>query len=100
MKLYDTDVESLLILAKAYREQGDYDSSYQRIQQASELDGSNEDVLATYAMILVELQGAYAGDLYLQGLITQMPGKLIFRRTRGEILMGEEKYEDAIDVFN
>jgi len=100
LKLYDTDIGAMLILSKAKKELGDYETAYQLIQQASELDPTDDDVQATYAKILVEIQGAYAGELYLDSLITQMPGKLVFRRTKGELLIEEERFEDAIDVFN
>ncbi|MCB0377508.1 MAG: tetratricopeptide repeat protein [Bdellovibrionales bacterium] len=99
LDLYDTDIESILIMAKAYLGIGDYEEAFQFSQRALELDSSNEDAQVTYARVLIGLQGTQAGIDRLKALIASFD-KVVYIRALGEVLMDEERFSEAIQAFN
>lgn len=98
LELYDTDIPSLIILAKALNAQGDPEEGFKYLQRALELDNSNEEVQITFANILAALQGTDAGINHLDSLISKY-GKVIYMRAIGELLAKEERNEEAIQYY-
>ncbi len=98
LELYDTDIESLIILAKALNEQGDPEEAFKYLQRALELDNSNDEVQITFAQILAALQGTDAGIDHLDSLISKY-GKLVYMRAIGELLTKEERNNEAIQYY-
>ncbi len=98
LDLYDTDIESLVILAKALNEQGESEEAFKYLQRALELDNSNDEVQITFAQILAALQGTDAGIDHLDSLISKY-GKLVYMRAIGELLTKEERNEEAIQYY-
>lgn len=98
LELYDTDIESLLIMANALHRQGEYEQAFKHIQQAMELDSSNEDVHIAFAHIVAALQGTDAGISYLDSLIGKY-GKVSYIRGLGELLVTEERNQEAIQYY-
>jgi tetratricopeptide (TPR) repeat protein len=98
LELYDTDIDSLIILAQALNEQGEPEEAFQYIQQAMELDGSNELVHTNFAKIIAALQGTESAINYLQTMINKS-GKSSYFRALGEILFSEERYGEALQYF-
>jgi tetratricopeptide (TPR) repeat protein len=98
LELYDTDIESLVILAKALNEQGDPEEAFKYLQRALELDSSNDEVQITFAQILAALQGTDSGIDHLDSLISKY-GKLVYMRAIGELLTREERDAEAIQYY-
>ncbi len=98
LELYDTDIESLIILAKALNEQSESEEAFKYLQQALELDNSNDEVQITFAQILAALQGTDAGIDHLDSLISKY-GKLVYMRAIGELLSKEERNDEAIQYY-
>ncbi len=98
LELYDTDIPSLIILAKALNEQGEAEEAFKYLQRALELDASNVDVQITFASILATLQGTDAGIDHLDSLISKY-GKVVYMRAIGELLSKEERNQEAIQYY-
>ena len=98
LELYDTDIDSLIILAKALTKQGNAEEGFTYLQKATELDPSHEQVHVTFAKIRAVLSGTDAGIMYLESKINQN-GKIVYRRTIGELLAEEERNEEAIQNY-
>jgi len=98
LELYDTDIDSLLIISKALNAEGEAEQAFQYIQQALELDNSNEEVHTTFAKIIAALQGTEAAINYLESLVSKS-GKNSYLRALGEILYSEERYGEALQYF-
>ncbi len=99
LELYDTDIESLLIISSAHQRLNSPEEGFKYIQQALELDNSNEDVHIAFAFILASLQGTDAGINYLDGMISQS-GKIDYMRALGELLSREERNQEAIQYYS
>jgi tetratricopeptide (TPR) repeat protein len=98
LELYDTDIDSIIILAKALLKKGAAEEAFQYIQQGLELDSSNEEIHITFAKILAALQGTDAGINYLDVLIGKY-GKVIYMRALGELMAEEERYSEALKYY-
>ena len=98
LDLYDTDIESLLILSKSLYEQGNPEEAFQYIQQALELDSSNQEVHITFSHILAALQGTNASIDYLNFLISRY-GKTDYMRALGDLLTREERNREAKEYY-
>ncbi len=98
LELYDTDIPSLILLAKSLNEQGDPEEAFRYLQRALELDSSNEDVHVTFSKILAALQGTDAGITYLDQMISKY-GKVVYMRAIGDLLAREERYSEAIQYY-
>ena len=98
LELYDTDIESLLILAEALNEQRDSEEAFQYIQRALELDSSNQQVHILFSHVLAALQGTDASIDYLNSLISRY-GKTDYMRALGDLLAREERNEEAKQYY-
>lgn len=98
LELYDTDIQSILILANALYERGEAEEAFQYIQQGLELDNSNEQVHVTFAKILSALQGTDAGMSYLESMISKY-GEVTYMRALGELMAREERYSEALKYY-
>jgi tetratricopeptide (TPR) repeat protein len=98
LELYDTDIPSLIILAKSLNEQGSPEDAFRYLQRALELDSSNEDVHVTFSKILAALQGTDAGITYLDKMISKY-GKVVYMRAIGDLLAREERNSEAIQYY-
>ncbi|MCJ8275661.1 MAG: tetratricopeptide repeat protein, partial [Bdellovibrionales bacterium] len=98
LQLYDTDIATILIMAKAYYYAEDPESAFKYVHQAIELDPSSEDAHGTYARVLVALQGTLAGIDYLNDIIARFD-KIGYVRTLGDILAEEERNKEAIQTY-
>lgn len=98
LELYDTDIESLLIMANALHKQGESEEGFKYIKQAMELDSSNEEVHISFAHIRAALQGTDAGINYLDAMIGKS-GKVAYIRALGDLLASEERNQEAIQYY-
>ena len=94
LELYDTDIDSLLILSEALNEQGKSEEAFQYVRRASELDSSNQKAHILFSHILSALQGTEAGVNYLNSKINQY-GKTDYIRALGNLLAKEQRNEEA-----
>jgi tetratricopeptide (TPR) repeat protein len=99
LKLYDSDVESLDILAEAYMAQNQYEKAYQYATKATSLDSNNAHSQEVYGLALSGMRGSPAAQEYMSNLINTYPNNLDFRISLGKILIKDEKYNEAIPIL-
>lgn len=108
LKLYENDVETLLIVAKGLMNQRDFQNAKSFAARAIELENSNTEAHAVFAKITVGLQGVDAGANYLQQMVNRLvitqgqqvpPAAIDYRVALGEIYFQGERYGLAIDVL-
>ncbi len=98
LELYDTDIKSLLILGEALNKQGNPEEAFQYVQQALELDSSNQRVHILFSYVLAALQGTDASIDYLNSLIGRY-GKTDYIRALGNLLAREERNQEAKQYY-
>lgn len=95
LKLYEVDVETLILLAKSHAQLNEYNEAYVYINRATELDSMNPAVQSYYALIAASTQGAQYAIDYLNFRIQQFPENREFKHSLAQIYINEDRYEDA-----
>lgn len=101
LSMYDTDVETLLILAKAYlggrpiRDSQEAKDAFRYAVKAVELDSTNREAQIVYGKVLVRIQGFDIGVDYLKKLIANYPYVLDYRLALAEVNADDERYSQA-----
>lgn len=99
LKLYDIDVESHIIMAKASMLLKDYRSAFASAAKAQEIDSNNHDAQVVYARALAGLQGVDLGIEYLRKLAATYPLVAAYQIALGELMLDDERYGAAEKVF-
>ncbi len=104
-KIFENDIETLILLAKAFMASGDYASAQKASVRAIELDSTSTEAQIVYARILTQFQGLETGILYLKDLINKFSYTLDFRLALADLYREQERasqaqkiYEQLIDV--
>ncbi|HVK61465.1 MAG TPA: tetratricopeptide repeat protein [Bdellovibrionales bacterium] len=108
MKIYETDLDTFLVLSKAHLGAGEYQEAQRFASKASEIDYNSTEAHVLYAKSEAGLRGIEAGAAYLQRLLNkyvitkgqQIPQAAIeYRNALGEIYMKDERFRQAEEVF-
>ncbi|MEK7358605.1 MAG: tetratricopeptide repeat protein, partial [Bdellovibrionota bacterium] len=108
LKIYDTDLETILIMAKAHIGFREFQEAQRYAARATELDYSSIEAQSLYGKAEAGLRGVDSGALYVQSLINryvvtknqQIPKAAIeLRVTLGEIYMQDERLKQAEEAF-
>lgn len=100
LQLYETDIQSHLIISRAYFQLADYEKAYQYASRALELDEHNFETQETYATALGGTQGVRASQDYLKNLIYNYPNVGPYRFALAKIYFNDEHYSDAIQALD
>ncbi len=100
LQLYETDVDTLLILARAYMGVEEYNDALKMISRAIELDNNNVDAHCIYAKVIAGLRGPSRGIDYLRNKINDYPKISAYREALGDIYRTEENFRMASDLYN
>lgn len=95
LKLYEADVDSYIILAKAFLATGDYRSAYAQASKAIEVDTNSRDGHSVYARSLAGVQGYEVALDYLYNLVQSYPMISDYRMVLAELLIENESYLEA-----
>ncbi len=98
-KLYENDIDTLILLAKAHTLAGDYNSAQKFSVRAIELDATNTEAQIVYARILTQFQGLETGVLYLKDLITKFSYTIDFRLALANLYKEQERSPQAQKIF-
>ena len=98
LEIYDTDVESLIIMAKGYLLQGDV-KAYTTAVKAIELESNNRTAQVVYAKTLMKAQGVQSGIDYMIQLVNSYPRIEEYRMGLAEVLMIDQRYAHAERVL-
>ena len=108
LKLYETDMDTILLMTKAYIGLQNYPEAQRFASRAIDLDSNDIEAQSLYGKIEAGLHGVDAGAHYMQGLINrfvitkgqQVPQAAIdYRTALGEIYMQDERYKAAEEIL-
>jgi len=108
LKLYETDIETLLLMAKSFAGLQRYPEAQKYAARVIDLDYNNIEGHSIYARIEAGLHGVDSGANYVQQMLNkyvitqgrQVPQAAIdLRITMGEIYMLDERYKQAEDLY-
>lgn len=100
LDIYEADAETYIIMANAHRGLGKYTEAQSFVQRALDLDSSNVEAQSLHAMIMVSIQGIDQALEYIEQLIASYSQIIEYRVTKGELLLKEERFADAIVALN
>jgi tetratricopeptide (TPR) repeat protein len=98
-KIYENDIETLILLAKAQVSLGDYGSAQKFSVRAIELDSTNTEAQIVYARVLTQFQGLETGVLYLKDLISKFSYTIDFRLALADLLREQERASQAQKIY-
>ncbi len=99
LKYNGTDVQSHVIMAKAYMLQQKFTDAFRIAAKAIELENTSGETQDVYTRSLVSVQGVEAGVHYIKKIIETFPGVVDFRMTLADVLFQDEKYAEAEAVY-
>ena len=99
LQLYDTDVETQIILAQASLALRDPKMAYNYAARAIDLDVNHRKAQIVYAESLAGLQGVDVGVEYFLKLVNNYPLVTEYRLALGKILLMDERYQQAEEIF-
>jgi tetratricopeptide (TPR) repeat protein len=100
LQIYETDVETQILIAQAYLASKDYKLAYNYAAKAIEIDVNHRHAQTVYAEALMGLQGVDVAIDYLLKLIASYPLVIDYRLALGKLYEKDERYEDAEEVFS
>lgn len=98
-KIFENDIETLILLAKAYSAIGDFSSAQKFSVRAIELDSTNTEAQIIYARILTQFQGLETGLLYLKDLITKFSYTIDYRLALADLYREQERSSQAQKIY-
>ncbi len=99
-KIFENDVETLILLAKANAANKDYTAAQRAAVRAIEIDGTNVEAQIIYAQVLAQFQGVNTGAVYLKDLIAKFAYTIQFREALATLYVDSERYLEAQKIYN
>ncbi|MBX3020539.1 MAG: tetratricopeptide repeat protein [Bdellovibrionales bacterium] len=98
-QIYENDVEMLIIMAEASMALRDPKMAFNYAKKAMEIDVNHRKAQIVYAQALAGIQGVDAGVDYLLRMVTNYPLVSEYRLALGKMLLADERYQNAEEVF-
>ncbi len=99
LKIYNSDVETYVILAQSYLGQKKISEAFHAIAKAVEIDPSHIEAQVTYGNVLHNYQGFESARTYLDNLSNQSKFILDYKIAIAEMLKKEEKFDQALELY-
>lgn len=108
LKLYETDIDTILLMANAYAGLGNPVEAQRFAARAIDLDSNSIEAQSVYGKVEANLHGVDAGATYIQNLINRFvitkgqqvpPAAVEYRITLGEIYMLDERFKFAEEAL-
>ncbi len=99
LKKYDSDIETFLIIARAYHGKGDTQKSFEYAARAVYSDENNIQAQCTYAQMMARFQGVAAASQYLNGKMSLLPKEISYIKTLARIHMEDDNHTEALNVL-
>lgn len=99
LQLYETDIDTILLLASAYLGLEDYSKSFSYCARAIEMDPTNVRAQVLYAKVLAGLRGTSTAINYLKDMVNNYPRVVEYRLAYGEIMAKDEKLVEAESMY-
>jgi len=100
LSFYDTDMDSTLILARAYQGLNDVREAYAQAARAIELEKTNPEAQSLYGEILADAQGMETALHYLQNLFNTYPKVPEYGISLANLYLKEERIEQANSIIS
>lgn len=98
-KIYENDVETMILLAKTYGANGDFSSAQKFAVRAIEIDATSNEAQIVYAQILSQFQGFETGVLYIKDLINKFSYTIEFRMALADMYKEHERYRQSQQIY-
>jgi tetratricopeptide (TPR) repeat protein len=98
-RLYENDIDTLVLLAKAHSLNGDYSAAQRFAIRAIELDSTNKEAQIIYANVMTQFQGLETGILYLKDLITKFSYTTEFKLALADLYKNNDRFGDAQKIY-
>lgn len=99
LALFESDVETLILLIKAYLRTGEINEAYNLANRAIELNPNNREANIEFANTISAVQGAISGIDYMSNIVSRFPLILEYRLALGRMYFADERFNDARIVF-
>ena len=99
LALFEADVDTHILLAKAYLNSGDVNEAYNLANRAIELNPNSKEANIIYARTVSAVRAKSAGIQYLQNIVNKYPLIKKYRLALGKLYYSDESYNDARAVF-
>lgn len=101
LKLYQTDVDSMILQIEALRGKGQnfYSKAYEKAVELRSFDPANPAVQETYIRSLALIQNLDSALSVTRQLIENYPYTIEYRYLYGKLLAEDERYEQAAELF-
>ncbi len=99
LKKYDSDVETFIIIAKAYYGKGDSQRAFEHAARAVHLDENNVKAQSTYAQMMAAFQSVPAASRYLERHISLRPEEMSYVKTLAKIYIQDDNPQMALKVL-
>jgi tetratricopeptide (TPR) repeat protein len=100
IQIYETDVDSYVILARALIQNQQYPKAFESASKAVELDINNKNAQIVYAESLGMTRGLNVGIDYLTRLVSTYPTLTEYRMALGLMYERDQSYTSAEQVFD
>lgn len=99
IQLYEADVESYVILARAYILMNNNTKAFESASKAIEMDMNSRQAQVAYAEALAVTRGAHVGIDYLTRIASTYPTITEYRLALGQLYLKDQSYSSAEQVF-
>lgn len=99
VELYEADVESHVILARARLGTNEQAKAIEAASKAIEIDMNNRAAQAVYAEALAATQGIHVGIDYILRLVNTYPTITEYRLALGQLYLKDQNYSKAQQLF-
>ena len=99
LKIYSLDTKSLVLMGKVLFEMEKLEESLHPILKAIELDFTMEEAQSMYIKILAKLQGKDSAISYVRNLMKDYPYEGNYYISLAEIHQEEQRYKDALSLY-
>lgn len=99
IKLYEADLESYIILAKALLGSRNFVKAFTTASKATELDMNNKQGQIVYAEALAATRGIHIGIDYLNKMTNTYPTAIDYRIALGDMYFKDQRYDYAEQVY-
>lgn len=99
VELFQTDVESAILLVKALLGQKSYGKAYEKAVELRSFDPANPQVQEAYIRALAAVQNLESAITVVRELIEQYPYTIEYRFLYGQLLKEDERYAGAEEAL-
>jgi len=98
LTIYSNDVESILILVKAYKSLGELDQAYANARAAMEVSRSSFDLENLFVELLMKTQGFQTAQEYIEGRMNASSGDLKYQIMLANMYFEDQQFAQAAKV--